>query len=707
MKLKFFKTHKQKIINIIIFLVIFSFLIYYFKPSLILSKTTTTGGDTASHFYPAYYMKNYLLPYFKLTGWCPGWYAGFPIFHFYMPLCYVLMAILGYFISLEISFKIITALGSFLLPIATFYCFRFMKFKFPTPIIAALFSLIFLFHQGNSMWGGNIPSTMAGEFSYSLSMGFMILFFGLVYKGITEKKYVIENGVLAALTVLTHIYTMIFAVVCSSFLIFKEKKVIKNLKYLFKVYLLAILLSAFWVLPFLAKIEYATPCDYIWNIDDYFKSFFPEIFYPMLILAIIGSIIGIYKKDERILFLLYSIAFSLILYLNINAIGLVDIRFIPFMQLFVVFIAAYGLVEIFRFKKLNKLLWILPLILTPLVIYWVQHNVTYIDYWIKWNYEGFEGKPDWAQYNNITSYLKSLPPGRIMHEYSNDHGKFGTPRAFESFPLFAGKSTLEGLYIEGAVSSPYVFWIQSEMSKTPTCPIPSMRCSYFDVENGTIHLKLFNINYLVATSDKLKDAVKNNPEYTFLKKFDNIEIYKVNNTGHYVEPLKNEPFVYVTDNWKNVSLEWFKNADKNDIPIIFLKKLDKKDKDRFIFVVKDDDISKLSRYPVYPNCNVSEQVSNEEILIHTDCIDQPLYVKVSYFPNWKVEGADKIYLAAPSFMIIYPQQENVRLYYGLTTIDKISYSLSVIAWVYVLFFFFKKSFKSKLKKRKKHFWRFF
>jgi len=707
MKLKFLNENKQKIINITIFLVIFSFLIYYFKPSLFLLKSTTTGGDTGSHYYPAQYMKDYLLPNFKLTGWSPGWYAGLPIFHFYMPLCYLLMSILGYFISLQISFKIITILGSFLLPLATFYCFKFMKFKFPKPIIAALFSLIFLFHQGNSMWGGNISSTMAGEFSYSLSLAFMILFFGLIYKGIKEKKYIVPNAVLLALTVLTHIYTFIFAIVCSSFLLLRKKKVLSNFKYLFKVFLLTGLLSAFWVLPFLAKMEYATPCDYIWNIDDYFKSFFPEIFYPVLILAGIGIIIGLKKKDERILFLLYSIAFSLILYLTINCIGLVDIRFIPFLQLFLVFIAAYGLVEIFSFKKLRKLLWILPLILTPLVIYWVQDNVTYIDYWIKWNYEGFEGKSDWNQLNDISLYLKSLPEGRIVHEYSNDHGGFGTPRAFESFPLFADKPVLEGLYIEGAVTSPYVFWIQSEISKTPTCPIPSMRCSYFDLDNATIHLKLFNVDYLVATSDKLKDAIKDNDEYTFMKDFDGIEIYRVNNTGNYVEPLRNEPFVYVTDNWKNVSLEWFKNADKNDIPVIFLKKLDEKDKDRFVFVIEDDDITKLRRYGVYPDCHVSEKISNEEILIHTDCIDQPLLVKVSYFPNWKVEGADKVYLAAPAFMIIYPEQENVRLYYGLTWIDKISYSLSIIAWIYILFILFKKCFRSKSKNGKKHFWRFF
>lgn len=177
---KILKRNHKKIINLVIFICIFIFLLTYFKPSLILSKTTIAGGDTISHYYPAHYMKTYLLPNFKITGWSPGWYAGFPIFHFYMPVCYILASILGYVIGLQIAFKIITILGIFLLPITSFYCFKIMKFKFPMPIIAALMSLIFLFHQGNSMWGGNIPSTLAGEFSYSLSLSIMVDILGLL-----------------------------------------------------------------------------------------------------------------------------------------------------------------------------------------------------------------------------------------------------------------------------------------------------------------------------------------------------------------------------------------------------------------------------------------------------------------------------------------------------------------------------------------------
>ena len=130
----------------------------------------------ASHYYTAYYMKYYLLPHGKISGWTPGNYAGFPILNFYFEFPFALMALLSYIIPLEVSFKLATILGIILLPIMSFIFFKLMNFKFPIPIIAAISSLAFLFIESHSMWGGNIPSTLAGEFTYSIGLSLSVLF---------------------------------------------------------------------------------------------------------------------------------------------------------------------------------------------------------------------------------------------------------------------------------------------------------------------------------------------------------------------------------------------------------------------------------------------------------------------------------------------------------------------------------------------------
>ena len=80
----------------------------------------------------------------------------------YFPLPFLIMTVLSWVMPLQIAFKVTTLLGTFLLPPCTYLFFRFLKQPFPIPITGALFSLSFLFMEGNSMWGGNIPSTPGG-----------------------------------------------------------------------------------------------------------------------------------------------------------------------------------------------------------------------------------------------------------------------------------------------------------------------------------------------------------------------------------------------------------------------------------------------------------------------------------------------------------------------------------------------------------------
>ncbi len=662
-------------VNCIAMLLIWLFILQFFKPDLILSDTTVSGGDTGSHNYLVGYMKNYLIPHGKVIGWSPDWYAGFPIFQFYFFLPYLMAALLSFVIPLNIAFKIITVLGTFLLPLAAFLCMKAMRFKFPVPILAAAFTLPFLFMEANSMWGGNIPSTLAGEFSYGLSMTLMVIFVGSIYRGIETKKDFHANAVLFAAIGLTHIYTMIAAAVSSLFFVVErnKKRALENAKYLSKVYILALLLLGLWIVPVFFNLDYRTKFDYVWDISG-IKEVIPDVLIPFVALSLFGIYKAVKNAERRIIYLVFFCLVSILLYAVAAAAGLTDIRFVPFVQLFIMLIAAYGFDELAKRIGMKKILVFIALFS---VLFWVNIHVTFIDSWIKWNYEGFEQKPAWDQFKGINDYLASLPYARVVHEYSNSHNKFGTPRAFEDIPLFAGKPVLEGLNIESATGSPFVFWIQSEISETPTCPIPRMRCSYFDVKNATEHLKLFNVKYLVATSEKLKTQLANNSDFTLLKTFEDIQVYEINYIPKYVEVLKYQPIVRTREGWKDFSLEWFKDAERMEVPVIFVDN----DGER-------NDFGPVqfggARVPVDGNCSIQENVSNEEIIIKTDCIGKPLMVKVPYFPNWKVEGAKKIYLMTPNFMMVIPEEKNVRIFYGDSYYDVLGRAMTIIGIAAVL-----------------------
>jgi len=53
-------------------------------------------------------------------------------------------------------------------------------------------------------------------------------------------------------------------------------------------------------------------------------------------------------------------------------------------------------------------------------------------------------------------------------------------------------------------------------------------------------------------------------------------------------------------------------------------------------------------------------------------------VKISYFPNWEVSGADGPYRIAPNLMVVVPTSTHVHLTYGRSALDISSYVLTFI-----------------------------
>ena len=70
-------------------------------------------------------------------------------------------------------------------------------------------------------------------------------------------------------------------------------------------------------------------------------------------------------------------------------------------------------------------------------------------------------------------------------------------------------------------------------------------------------------------------------------------------------------------------------------------------------------------------------VGNDQLEFTTDRIGEPHVVKVSYFPNWQVEGAKGPWMLSPGLMVVVPTQANVRLVYRDTPVERAGKALTV------------------------------
>ena len=690
------KIRKQKTltIDLIVMGSLFTFLLCYFEPHLLFSETITTGGDTGSHYYTAEYLKNYLLPRGKVSGWCQGNLAGFPMLQNYFPLPFLLMAILSWVIPLQISFKLVTVLGTFLLPPCTYLFFRLLRPPFPVPVIGAVFTLPFLFMEGNSMWGGNIPSTLAGTFCYSLGFALAILWLGLLYRAITEQKGWVVCAILLAMVGLCHGYTLLFAVFASLFLVFTRKKIGHNVRTLIQIHILAFFLMAFWIIPLIVFLPYTTRFSILWiffDLKQIGREIFPVILYPFIglgILGVFGAILKNVRSPHAVImkpwaYVWFCAFCGVALYWTGYKIGVVDIRFLPFLQFFLVAAGAIVFYLVASHKKISALLVFIALILTLL---WVDDRETFIRSWIRSNYMGFESKRLWEPFISVNRFLRGSPGDpRVVYEHSMIHQGAGTVRAFESLPLFSGRSTLEGVYIQGSLSVPFIFYLQSEISRRASTPIPDYNYSRFNLKKGIEHLKLFNVGELIVAEPETKEAVKRFPGFELRYRAGPYEIYELDPVSkRYVAPLRYKPVLITDGDWRRLFYKWFRLGDLT-VPIVYKNKVEKGDALRF-HTVGTPDVKRLPKESVDGYGLLKETVSEEEIVIEGTSPGKPLMVKISYHPNWKVEGADKIYLVSPAFMLIYPDSSRVRLYFGRTWPDYVGASMTALGILFILFF---------------------
>jgi hypothetical protein len=386
----------------------------------------------------------------------------------------------------------------------------------------------------------------------------------------------------------------------------------------------------------------------------------------------------------------WFISFSgLALYFIGYRLGLVDIRFLPFFQFFLILGGAF-VWSLIPIPPTSKVLG--ALLVLVLVFLWVDSRETKSRSWARFNYAGFEAKALWKPFNAINEFLRGdVKDPRVVYEHSMRNQGAGTVRAFENLPLFSGRSTLEGVYIQGSLSVPFIFYLQSEMSQKPSTPIPNYNYSRFNLKKAHAHLKLFNVGEVVLVEPETIQAATKSPFFDFAYRAGPFEVYRVRgNSGKYVEPLINKPVMVSTKDWRKLSYRWFRLGDLS-VPLVFKDKVDQKDRSRFHFL-KNPDVRTLPKMPLSPKTSLAqagpirELVGEDEIAIENASPGKPLLIKISYHPNWKVEGADQIYRVSPAFMLIYPRKSTVRLYYGRTWPDYLGALLSVVSILFLVFY---------------------
>lgn len=646
-----------------------AFLMVHYPWDALLSDTVAAGGDMASLYYPTKLMAEEMLPRGQLTGWTMGNYAGFPILHFYSTLPFAVIALLGTLWPMKIVFKIVTLVGPTLLPIAAAVLFRALGYGRGAPAIAAASLLPFLMQQGNSMWGGNIPSVLAGEYCHAIGLSLGILFLAQLHRVVHGRGSWPVAGVLLAVIGLCHTFAFFAAVWYSLFFLRPHANLARSAPPILATYGLAFLLLCVWGLPLPSRLVFTTEWSMIWNIKDW-KEVIPSPLWPAGSLALLSCLLALVRikrfNVDQMGLLLFNAGGGILLYYVVPALGFPDIRFIPVSQIFISLLAADFLAWAGSHLRQPRLY---AACIVTATLAWGHSHLGYIPSWLKWNYSGYEGKPTWQLFKAINDHIAGdFDDPRVMFEHAEAHNRFGSSRAFENIPLFSGRATLEGVFHQASQSSPFIFYLQSEASERASGPFPQHTYTRLDPAKALPHMRLFNTSEIVVVSDKAKVAYDANPDFEKTFSSGAYAVYKIREMDtRYVVPAKNEPVLYDGPDWKIAFYRWFKHPELLDIPLVpadLLKKASSRE-----FGLRTDSITRIPKQPIAGDCNVTSHLENYRIEFDTDCPERPHILKVSFFPRWIAGDTADVYPVSPGFMLVYPHQRHVVLEYKRTGLD--------------------------------------
>ncbi|NCV46720.1 MAG: hypothetical protein EBW53_01185 [Actinobacteria bacterium] len=326
------------------------------QPSLIFRNNTPTGGDMGAHVYGPAYLRDHLLTSLRLSGWSNDWYSGLPIYRFYMVVPALFIVALDILLPYGIALKLVAVAGLLALPLCTWLFARLARLAFPIPELLVVASTIFLFDESFTIYGGNIASTMAGEFSFSIALAFAVLGFGVFWRGIETGGYRIAATILLALSALSHGIVLLFAFLGYLLILAMHKEPAKW-KYGAPVIGTAVLLSAFWVLPFLLNHAYMTDMKYEPQPSGFGEGWV-EMFFPLHIVfdvlitgfAVIGFLSALWRRSTVAAWLgIYGVLLAIGVFVARESLPIIGLlwnpRVLPFLYLVRYMLMMIGIYE--------------------------------------------------------------------------------------------------------------------------------------------------------------------------------------------------------------------------------------------------------------------------------------------------------------------------------------------------------------------------
>jgi len=665
------------------------------------SPNLPTGGDTASHLLYAKLYADELLFAGQVLPWVPEVFGGMAFLSYYFPLPFIVIALLSPPLGFAAAFKWGAFLATLLLPGSVCVASRrWLGFSWPAAVFAGLGALAFLLHEQNSIWGGNLLSTLAGEFAYSYGLLFAVLAMLAWARAIHNGRGWLTAALLEAACGFSHGFPLLVVGFSTAFLLLdapfnqrgQPRWPIFRRAFLQLLYghVLAFVLLGGWLWPMLEMHGLTIPNDASFPLSGW-QDLLPVTLWPVLAAGVSGLLLLAVPAVRRawsagqrlaLAYLISASGLSAVAFLAGDQLGLADIRFFPPVWLFGSIVSGWlfgqALSAVGRVPDIREA-W-LPAVARLLVaiaaasalLGWIGARVHKVPDWGLWNHSGLEAKPQWHNLSRLFPALEGdLWGPRLVFEHDPANNDLGSTRSLEALPVFLKqRPVLEGLYMESALLGPAIYQLQSELSASPSSPLVRFPSGSLDPEFAARHMQFLHADTVLMRSAPGKEALEQSGHFLKIAEASPFAVYRLRHFDSRLAEVVTLPIqVRPMQGWMQDAFAWFRTRSRfeNWLPVYA-------------------DIPPVFVPAAAPAAAVREvSLARDRLVFATAAIGQPHLIKMAYHPRWQLASQGSLHIAGPGFMLVIPQESEIKLVYGHTWVGRLGIAATLGAALLVVF----------------------
>ena len=270
-----------------------------------------------------------------------------------------------------------------------------------------------------------------------------------------------------------------------------------------------------------------------------------------------------------------------------------------------------------------------------------------------------------------------------MWEPNSDLNKYGTPMVLMTIPYFTQHTSMEGLYFDSSITTPFHFIAVSGLAESPSNPVGGLSYINNEFEKGVDYLNDLGVDYFITYTESITEKANSNSDLIYLFTSEPFSVFKIESDKVELVNEKIEIFEKISFIERTTS-SIFRNTEYKNFFDQAYKNYGYLNNYRVIELPPNIEVNSS----IKSNLEIRDlTISSDKISFTTNRPNELHIIKFSYFPNWEIKDGAGPYRISPSFMSVIPYSNNVVLSFERVNLETYSFYFALISLILSLILF--------------------